>query len=1055
MRILLTIRAMAFAILFLSVASGAAPIAAETADPANITISPSVLEGMNYQSLGFSRGGRSSAVTGVAGDPLTYYAGYTGGGVWKTGDAGLSWNPVSDGFFEAGSVGAIAVADSDPNVVYVGTGSACPRGNISSGIGVYKTTDAGKTWNHIGLRDVGQIGKIRVHPRNDNLVYVAALGHMFGPNSERGVYRSKDGGESWEKVLFISERTGAVDLSMDPNNPRVIYAAMWTVERKPWTIRSGSEEGGLFKTTDGGNTWNKVEGGLPKGLVGKISVAISPADSERVWAIVEAEGDNGGIFRTDDGGESWTKLNGERRFLQRAWYYIHIYADPISPETVYVLNTGFYRSTDGGRTYQSFSTPHGDNHDLWINPNDSEVMINGNDGGANVSMNGAESWTGQMNQPTAEFYRVTLDQRFPYRVYGAQQDNSTASVPSTVGGRGGRGATNFYAVGGGESGHIAIDPRGNNIVYAGSYGGTISRTDTNLGMGTSIRAYPDSQTGQQALDMRYRFQWNAPIRISPHNPDVVYHTSQVVHRSMDQGDSWETISPDLTRNDKSKQAYSGGPITQDNTGVEVYSTIFAFEESSHTPGLLWTGSDDGRVHISRDNGGNWENITPPGIPDYGVVNMIDLSAHDAGRAHIAVYRYRQDDFTPYIFQTNDYGKSWKRLTDGNNGIPSNHFVRVVREDPVRRGLLYAGTEFGMYASFDDGAHWQSFQLNLPVTPITDLAFGDNDLVVATQGRSFWKLDDISPLQQVAAGTAEASAHLFKPSDSYRAAGFATPINYYLKETPTEEMTIEILNASGEVIDTYRSQPNPDGASEGSGGRGGRGGGGGQAAPAKAGLNTFVWNQRHTAIFEVPQGIVMWGGRGGGGGPKAIPGNYQVKMTSGDYTSTHPLVLKPDPRLDTTPAEYAEQYRVTVEIGKKIFELYDSLNRLRDVKGQVTEIGRRARQAGFGEELAQEARQMNEQLTEIEGELTQLQGEGGQDALNFPGRIDNQWVVLYGSVAGPDAAPSPGATERYGDLKPELEGLLEKLSETMGSGLDRFNKMVRDKKIPAVIVSQPE
>ncbi len=1041
--------------LFSAIVLLASPVgASESADVPNATVDPTVIEGLEYRSLGFSRGGRSTAVAGVPSDPMTYYFGTTGGGVWKTEDAGLNWEPISDGFFEAGSIGAIEVAESDPNVIFVGTGSACPRGNISAGVGVYKSTDAGKTWTHSGLPEAGQIGKIRIHPRDENLVYVAALGHIFGPNEERGVYRSKDGGKTWDKVLHVSEKTGAVDLSMDANNPRIIYAAMWTVERKPWTIRSGSEEGGLFKTTDGGDSWTKVEGGLPSGVVGKIAVAVSPADSERVWALVEAPGNKGGIFRSDDGGESWTRINRERRFLQRAWYYIHIYADPVSPETVYVLNTGFYRSTDGGRSYQSFRVPHGDNHDLWINPSNPKIMVNANDGGANVSMNGAESWTGQMGQPTAEFYRVSVDDGFPYRVYGAQQDNSTASV-SSRGASGGRGAPGFYSVGGGESGHIAVDPRGNHIVYAGSYGGTITRMDTRTRLSRSIRTYPESQTGQRAADMKYRFQWNAPIRISPHNPDVVYHASQYVHRSSDQGESWEIISPDLTRNDKEKQDYSGGPITRDNTGVEVYGTIFAFEESPHQAGLLWVGSDDGRVHISRDNGKKWDEITPPGMPEWGVVNMIDLSAHDPGRAHIAVFRYRQDDFTPYIFQTNDYGASWRRLSDGNNGIPADHFVRVVREDHGKKGLLYAGTEFGMYVSFDDGTHWQSLQLNLPVSPVTDLAWKDGDLVVATQGRAFWILDDVSPLQQLNSETASKAAYLFPPRDSHRASGFATTINYYLKEAPEKPITVEILDSEGEVINKFTSRSEAEGqGGRRRGGGFGFGGGGGSAPSAKAGMNRFAWNQRHEALFEVPRGIVMWGGRGAGG-PQAVPGNYQVRLTAGETTATQPLTLKSDPRLDTTLAEYKEQYKLAVEVGKKIDELYDNLARIRQVKQQVGDIGKKAKDAGYGDELAEAAKKLSKTLTEIEGELTQLEGEGGQDALNFPGRLDNQWIVLYGDISGPDYGPRPGAKERYEDLKPQLSSLLSKLDPILKKDVEEFNKMVREKKIPAIVLASRE
>jgi len=1017
------------------------PAQGGSSDP-NITVNPSLFSGLRYRLLEFSRGGRATAVAGVTRDPLAYYFGSTGGGVWKTQDAGLTWNNVSDGYFEAGSIGAIAVAESDPNVVYVGTGSACPRGNISPGIGVYKSTDAGKTWKHIGLREAGQIGRIAVHPGNHDLVYVAALGHIFGPNDERGVFRSKDGGRTWEKILFASSKTGAVELSMDPTNPRVIYAAMWTVERKPWTIDSGSEESGLFKTTDGGDTWSKLAGGLPTGVVGKIGVAVSPAAPDRVWALVEAAENRGGIYRTENGGRTWQKVNGERRFLQRAWYYIHIYADPQSPETVYVLNTGFYKSNDGGRTFQSYRVPHGDNHDLWINPLDPRKMINANDGGANVSFNGALSWTGQMNQPTAEFYRVTADNQFPYRLYGAQQDNSTASVPS----RGGS-EQDFFDVGGGESGHIAVDPRNPNIVYAGSYGGAITRTDVRTGLSRSIMAYPESATGQRAADMKYRFQWNAPIRISAHDPDVIYHCSQYVHRSRDGGISWEIISPDLTKNDKSRQDYSGNPITHDNTGVEVFGTIFAFEESPQVKGLLWAGSDDGLMHISRDNGRTWKNITSPGIPERGTVNTIDLSAHDPGRAFIAVHRYREDDFKPYMFGTSNYGESWELLTGGGNGIPANRFVRVVREDPERKGLLYAGTEFGMYVSFDDGAHWQSFQLNLPATPVTDLMVYKKDLLVATQGRSFYILDDLSPLHQISDSVAQAKIHLFAPRPAYRAPGFSAEINAYFAEVPKEPVTLEVLDAKGNVVRSYTLR-----ASRGEGEAAGSGGPAGGEAPitVRAGLNRFSWNITHDPIFRIPPGIVIWGGAAGG--PRAVPGQYQVRLKAGQFSQTQPLQVLKDIRNQTSDLEYQEQLDLGRQSGAKIKELYDNLLQLREVRRQANELGQRLEQGGYGKEAATAAKAFGEKLTVIEGELTQLKGEGGQDALNFPGRHDNQWVKLYSEVTGPDGKATAGAKQRFADLKPELAKYMAQLKQVYDTDLASFNKLVRDKGAPAVMVA---
>ena len=1013
-------------------------LAQQAVEGSNIVVPEALFDSLEFRQLDFSRGGRSTAVVGVPDEPLTYYFGSTGGGVWKTDDAGMTWEPVSDGFFEAGSIGAIAVADSDPNVVYVGTGSACPRGNVSPGIGMYRSTDAGKSWTHVGLRNAGQIGKIRVHPKDHNLVYVAVLGNLFGPTPERGVFRSRDGGATWEHVLAVSDETGAVDLSMDPANPRVLYAGMWAVARRPWTIDSGSLDGGIYKTTDGGDSWTRLEGGLPTNvMVGKTAVTVSPADPTRVWALIEAADDQGGVYRSDDAGDTWTRINDDRFLLQRAWYYIHMYADPVDADTVYALNTGFYKSTDGGRTYERIRVPHGDNHDLWINPHDPDVMINANDGGANVSFTAGRSWSTQGNQPTAEVYRVTVDDAFPYRVYGAQQDNSTASIASV-------GSGDFYSVGGGESGHIAVDPRGWSVVYAGSYGGTITRMDTRTRLRESIRAYPDLQTGQRAADMKYRFQWNAPIRISPHNPNVVYHTSQVVHRTRDAGQSWDVISPDLTRNDPSKQDYSGeNGITRDNTGIEVYGTIFALEESPHTAGLLWAGSDDGLVHLSRNAGANWVDITPAGMPDFGVVNVIDLSAHDAGRAHIAVYRYRQNDFAPYIFRTNDYGESWERLTDGQNGIPADHFVRVVREDPDRRGLLYAGTEFGLYVSFDDGAHWQPLQLNLPVTPVTDLAIHHQNLIVSTQGRAFWSLDDLTMLHELDGRMTAASPHLFTPHDVYRSgAGTTAAIYFYLDELPDDPVTIDILDAQDERVMRITGSGSESAEPEG---------GGSDHVTVKAGLNRVTWNGRYARLFEIPEGIVMWGQSQGA--PRILPGTYTVEVSAAGWSERRSFEVKPDPRVDTTPAGYEEQLALAKTIGLRIADLYAELLRLREVKQQATEIGERMVRAGYGDDVAEAAASLNERLEAIEGELTQLEGEGGQDALNFPGRLDNQFVVLYRNVAETDRRPSEGVRDRFEDIRPGLAELLGQVRITLDTELPQFNDLVRSKGVAPIIIKR--
>ncbi len=1016
----------------------------ETDATLNQVYAPKLLEGLKYRSLGFSRGGRSTTVTGVASQPLTYYMGSTGGGVWKTTDAGITWKNVSDEAFKVGTLGALAVAPSDPNVVYAGTGSACPRGNVSVGNGIYRSTDAGKTWTHIGLPKAGQIGRIEVHPTNPDMVYAAVLGAIFGPNEERGVYRSKDGGQSWEKSLYVSPRTGAVDISMDPNNPRVLYAAMWTAQRKPWTLISGSEEGGLYKTVDGGDNWKKLEKGLPKGLVGKIGVSVSAADSDRVWAIIEAK--EGGVYRSDDAGASWKRVNQQANLRQRPWYYTHIYADTKDRNVVYVLNTGMYKSTDGGVTYDRIRTPHGDNHDLWISPIDNRRMIEANDGGANVSLNGGASWSVQTNQPTAEIYRVVVDGQFPYRVYGAQQDNSTISVPS----RPSFGVVeDWYAVGGCESGHIAVDPRDPDIVYAGCYGGDISRINRKTGESRDILIYPQLQLGQAPKDLRYRFQWNAPIRISPHDPKVLYHTSQFVHRSTDEGRSWETISPDLTRDEKSRQGYSGEPISHDSTGVEVYDVIFAFEESPAQKGLLWAGSDDGLVHVSKDNGKHWDNVTPKEMPEWGTVNMIELSAHDPGRAFIAVHRYRENDFAPYIFRTNDYGKTWELLTDGSNGIPADHFVRVVREDPDRSGLLYAGTEFGIYVSFDDGGHWQSLQLNLPVTPVTDLAVHDKDLVVATQGRAFWILDNLTPLHQLGKEVADSKMFFYTPAVAYRTQGGQADIDYYLDEAPETEASLEIVDSAGAVVRTFKGKSESKSESDEDEEDDFRGPGE-TPLPLKAGHNRFQWNLRQSSV-EKPKGVVVWGGARGA---KVRPGVYQVKLKVGDWSQTRPLEIKLDPRLHATDEDLAQQ----AELGSKVRELlervFGGVKSIREVRGQTSDFIKDMKDSKRDDAEVREAgEKLVDRLKEIEEKLTQPKSKSSQDPLNFPPMLDNQLVTLYDYVTQGDDRPNAGAYERFQDLKKEADPLLKSLDEILSKDVPAFNEMIRKKDLGPVLLSK--
>src|SRR5215472_1758518 len=718
--------------------------------------------GLTWRSIGPFRGGRALAVTGVIGDAHTYYFGSTGGGVWKSADGGLSWRPMTDKVKDMSpSIGAIAVAPSDPNVIYAGTGEACIRGNIIAGNGVYKSIDGGKTWSAVGLQDTVAIGRLIVHPKNADIAFVAALGHPFGPNAERGIFRTTDGGKTWSKVLYKDENTGGIDLAFDPGNPNIIFAALWQARRSPWGMDSGGPGSGLYRSTDGGSTWKRLSGhGLPDGTTGRIGVAVAYSGN-RVWALIE--NDKGGLFRSDDGGDTWTLVNSDRQYRQRAFYYTHVFADPRSADGVYVLNTGFYRSNDGGKTFRPIRVPHGDNHGLWIDPNDANRMIESNDGGAAVSTNGGATWTTQGNQPTAQFYHAIADNRFPYWIYGAQQDNSSVGIATAA--PGGIDRPSWYPVGGGESGYIAPDPRDPEIVYAGSYGGEITRYNHHTGEEMNITPWPVNPIGSAAADQKYRFQWTEPIVFSPHDPNTLYFAAQVLFKTSDAGINWKIISPDLTRNDKSKQQSSGGPITKDNTGVEVFSTIFSVVESPLQKDLIWTGSDDGLIQITTDGGKNWSNVTPKNMPEWGTVSMIEASHYEPGTAYVAAERHRLDDFAPYMFKTTDFGKSWTTIS---NGIPAGSYAHAVREDRKRKGLLYAATEDGVFFSWDDGANWQSLQTNLPPVPVWDIYVHNDDLIAATHGRSFWILDDLSPLQQYKPENAGHEVHLYEPQPANRA-----------------------------------------------------------------------------------------------------------------------------------------------------------------------------------------------------------------------------------------------------------------------------------------------
>jgi photosystem II stability/assembly factor-like uncharacterized protein len=1035
---------------------------------------PDGLKALQWRSIGPFRGGRSTAVAGVASQPMVFYFGGTGGGVWKTTDGGINWEPITDGsVFGTGSVGAIGLSDSDPNTIYVGMGESAIRGNVSHGDGVYKSTDGGKTWKHVGLEDTRQISRIRVNPKNPDIVYVAAQGHVWAPNQQRGVFRSKDGGKTWEKVLFRSDKAGACDLIIDPTNPSVLYAGMWEAYRKPWTLESGGPGSGIFKSTDGGDTWSEItrNPGLPKGTIGIVGITISPANPDRLWAIVEAE--DGGVFRSDNGGKTWAKTNEQRNLRQRAWYYSRIYADPKNADTVYVLNTGFYRSNDGGRTFSGIGVPHGDNHDLWIAPEDPNRMIESNDGGANVSFNGGKSWSEQ-DQPTAQFYRVALDNDFPYHIYGAQQDNSTVRIASRTTDSGIT-TSDWFDVGGGESGWIAPSPKDSEIIFAGSYDGLITRYDHRTGQLRDVNPYPNNPMGWGAGDIKYRFQWNFPIVFSPHDPNTMYAGANVLFKSTNEGQSWQVISPDLTRNDKSKQAASGGPITKDNTSIEYYDTIFTVMESPVRAGTIWSGADDGVIYLTRDGGKNWANVTPSKdiMPEWIQINSLDASPFDPATAYVAATMYKHDDYKPYLYKTSDYGKTWKKIT---NGIPDGAFTRVVREDPNKRGLLYAGTETGMFVSFDDGANWQSMQLNLPIVPITDLAIHkrEQELVAATQGRAFWIFDDLPMLHQAMDSggfKAISDTHLFKPKEAYRMPGFGgfqlpptatvgrnpasgVVVYYSLKAKPTTDIVLEFFDSTGKSVRKFtgrlpRTGAGVPGAATPAQAPAGEGEGFGVAtAPVStdAGLNRFVWDMRYADAVRFP-GMILWSGETRG--PKIVPGTYQVKLTVDGATQTENFEVKADPRLTTTAAEYGKQLDLSLKIRDKLNETHNAIIQIRDVKKQVDDLVKRV--GGQSKPIADAGVALNKKLTEVEEALYQTKNQSSQDPLNFPIRLNNKLAALGGVVAQSESPPNEQSYAVYDELAGEINSQLSKFAQIMKSDVPAFNQMVRDANIPAIVV----
>ncbi|HYM61703.1 MAG TPA: glycosyl hydrolase [Thermoanaerobaculia bacterium] len=1013
-----------------------------------------LFNGMKWRLVGPFRGGRAVAATGVPGDPNTYYFGAVAGGVWKSTDGGGNWTPLFDKQSVA-SIGAVAVADSDPNVIYAGTGEGCIRGNLASGDGVYKSTDGGRTWRNVGLRDTQHIGALIIHPRDPNIVFVAALGHAYGPNAERGIFRTVDGGKSWEKVLFKNDHTGGVDVVFDPHSPSILYAALWEVMRTPWSLTSGGEGSGLYKSIDGGATWKRIEGdGLPKGIMGRIGVSVSGADGNRIYALIEA--DEGGIYRSDDGGDTWTRVNDDERYRQRAWYFSHLFADPKSADTVYVLNTGLFRSTDAGKTFTLLPAPHGDHHALWIDPANPQRMINGNDGGITITTDAGKTWTRQDNQPTAQFYHVVADNDYPYRLYGAQQDNSSVAIASRTD-DGTIDRQHWYDVGGGESGCIAPDPRDANIVYAGDNGGVLTRWDKRTGQAQVINVWPLDTSGLGAESLEHRFQWTEPVLISPHDPNTLYTCAEVVFKTTDGGMHWTAISPDLTRNDKSKQKPSGGPITLDITSVEYYDTVFALAESPVKSGLLWAGTDDGLVHVTQDGGKNWTNVTPKGMPEWSMISQIDASPHDPGTAYIAVDRHKLDDLRPYIYKTSDYGKSWTKLTAG---IGETAFVRAVRQDTKRKDLLYAGTELGPYVSFDDGQHWQPLQLNLPVTPVTDLVIKDDDLAISTNGRAFWILDDLAPLRQASTQLPASGMHLYQPAatvrlhypeqvDKRRPVGLSPTggfIDYWFRSEPKEEVTLEIKDSQGRVVRTFSSQkkkskfeqppewPDLEKPPE--------------LIPAKEGMNRFPWNLRWESPLETPGAFYQGNGPEG---PIALPGKYHLTLTWNGKSETAELEVRPDPRVKNSAEDLRSQFELSMKVRDRIAELHQAINQIRGVRGDLESLKQRLEASGKSKEVLAAIEKLEKSMAPIEQELTQVKLKSSEGTLRYPSMLNEQFDTFIHMIENADTAPTQPMLDVYDGLQKRLAAQLAKWKAITATDLPALDAMARKENVPLVIV----
>ncbi len=1014
-----------------------------------------LFKGMKYRSIGPFRGGRSLTAAGIPGDPSTYYFGATGGGVWKSTDGANTWTSVFDKE-GAPSIGSIAVAASDRNVVYVGTGEACIRGNISHGDGVWKSVDGGKNWKNVGLKDSRAIGRVIVNPHNADIVFVAALGHPFGPNTERGVFRTMDGGKTWDKVLYKDENTGAIDIAFDPQNSNILFASLWETRRTPWTLASGGPGSGIYRSTDGGGTWKKLEEhGLPKGPYGRIGVAVA-ANADRVYALIEAK--DGGLYRSDDDGETWDLVNGSHGLFQRPWYYMHVIADPQDANTLYVADVEFFKSTDGGRNFNKIKVPHGDNHGLWIDPRNTKRMIASNDGGVTVSLDGGKSWTREDNQPTAQFYHVITDTRTPYYVYGAQQDNSTVAIASRSD-DGAIGRDDWYPVGGGEAGYIAPNPSDPNIVYAGDYQGNITRFDRRTNQVKNIGVWPELSDARGAAPLEHRFQWTAPIVTSPHDPNTIYYGGERVFKTTDGGTRWEAISGDLTRNDKSKQQPSGGAITVDDTGTEYYDTVFSIAPSPLAKGLIWAGTDDGLIQVTRDEGKSWTNVTPKGLAEWSRISLIEASPHDAGTAYAAIDRHQNDDLAAYIYKTSDYGATWTRI---NAGIPDGAFVRAVREDPKKKGLLYAGTERGVYISFDDGAHWRSLQINLPIVPVHDLVIKNDDLVLATHGRSFWILDDVSPLRQFADSVAAEDLHLYKPTTAYRVhsgdaparlvfAGKNPPngavIYYYVKEAPKQEVTIEIMDAAGNAVRMYSSHKlepldeplDPDDKKPE------------KQIKVEAGLNRFVWDLHYEEAHRVP-GYYLWEYGDGAKGPLALPGNYQVRLTVNGKSATAPFEVKIDPRVSTSQSDLEKQFKLQMDAREQLNRVYDAVNQIQDVREQLNGLKKRLAAGDSTKALFDGATELDAKLIAVRYPLINFKISASEDSLAYVPGIDARLAFLSMTVSGfADSAPTESQYHEFDTLKKQTDELLAHWDDVRNADISKFQKLAAEQNIRPIYV----